>query len=218
VLDPRVVFLMDNLLEEVLNSGTGAGVRGRGINFAAAGKTGTSHDGWFAGYTTDLICIVWVGYDTDRELNLTGAESALPIWTEFMKRAIQVPEYSRTLHPSVPPGIVQVEIDPQTGLLASPRCGTAQNEYFLEGTEPSQFCDQRGLPAGRPALLPRRLPMLLPERGRARGDLIPRRVATLRWFPRLPAKPLPHRSPREKARFLRSYPRRPWRRRQQLER
>ena len=154
VLDPAVAFLMTNLMEDVLNRGTGAPARARGFSAPAAGKTGTSHDGWFAGYTTDLICVVWVGYDSDRELNLQGADSALPIWTEFMKRAIQVPEYSRTVHPNVPPGVVQVEIDPQTGLLASPRCGTPQTEYFLEGTEPSQFCDQRGLPVGHPAPLP----------------------------------------------------------------
>jgi penicillin-binding protein 1B len=163
VLDPSVAFLMTNLMEDVINHGTGAPVRQRGFDAPAAGKTGTSHDGWFAGYTTDLLCIVWVGYDSDRELNLTGAESALPIWTEFMKRAIQVSEYSRTEEPTPPPGVVQVEIDPQTGLLASPRCGTPQTEFFIEGTQPSQFCDQRVLPSGRPALLPPSLANVPPE-------------------------------------------------------
>src|SRR5271170_3212023 len=66
VLDPRVAFLMDQLLEEVVRSGTGAGVWARGINFPIAGKTGTSHDGWFAGFTSKLICIVWVGFDDNR--------------------------------------------------------------------------------------------------------------------------------------------------------
>ena len=93
VLDPRVAYLMVNLLESVINNGTGAGARSRGFTLPAAGKTGTSHDGWFAGFTSNLLAVAWVGYDDDRELNLTGADSALPIWTEFMKRATQYPAY-----------------------------------------------------------------------------------------------------------------------------
>ena len=89
VLDPRVSYLMVDLMESVINNGTGAGARTRGFTAPAAGKTGTSHDGWFAGFTSDLLGIVWVGYDDDRELRLTGAASALPIWTEFMKRAVE---------------------------------------------------------------------------------------------------------------------------------
>src|SRR6185503_11522938 len=89
VLDPRVAYLMVDLLAEVLRTGTGAGVRSRGFTLPAAGKTGTSHDGWFAGFTSKLICVVWVGFDDNRELPLEGAKSALPVWTEFMKRAHQ---------------------------------------------------------------------------------------------------------------------------------
>jgi penicillin-binding protein 1B len=80
-LDPRVVYLMVNLLEGVLRNGTGAGVRRLGFTAPAAGKTGTSRDGWFAGFTSGLLCIVWVGFDDGRDLNLEGAHSALPIWT-----------------------------------------------------------------------------------------------------------------------------------------
>ena len=93
VLDPRVAYLMTNLMEEVMRSGTAAGVRARGFGVPAAGKTGTSHDGWFAGYTSSLLCIVWVGFDDNRHLDLEGAHSALPIWTEFMKRALQYRAY-----------------------------------------------------------------------------------------------------------------------------
>ena len=88
VLDPRVAYLMVSMLEEVMRTGTAAGVRSRGFTVPAAGKTGTSHDGWFAGFTSDLLCIVWVGFDDNRELNIEGAHSALPVWTEFMKRAV----------------------------------------------------------------------------------------------------------------------------------
>ena len=140
VLDPATAYLMTNLMADVINHGTGAAVRGRGFNAPAAGKTGSSHDGWFAGYTSDLICIVWVGYDSDRELPLTGGASALPVWTEFMQRAIQVPEYSRTVVPTMPRGIVTVDIDPLTGELATPHCPTVQSEIFLDGTQPGQYC------------------------------------------------------------------------------
>ena len=84
VLDPRIAYVMTNMMESVINNGTGAGARSRGFTLPAAGKTGTSHDGWFAGFTSNLLAIAWVGYDDDRELKLPGADSALPIWTDFM--------------------------------------------------------------------------------------------------------------------------------------
>src|SRR5262249_47066190 len=86
-LDPRVAYLTTNLMEEVLRTGTAAGVRARyKFNVPAAGKTGTSHDGWFAGFTSELLCVVWVGIDDNSELDLEGAHSAAPIWAEFMTR------------------------------------------------------------------------------------------------------------------------------------
>ena len=84
----------------------------RGINFPIAGKTGTSHDGWFAGFTSKLICLVWVGFDDNRELNLEGAHSALPVWAEFMKRAHEHREYRNVSEFEAPPGVVRVQIDP----------------------------------------------------------------------------------------------------------
>ena len=110
VLDPRVAYLMVNLLESVINNGTGAGARSRGFTLPAAGKTGTSHDGWFAGFTSNLLAIAWVGYDDDRELKLPGADSALPIWTEFMKLATQYPAYRDAKPFEPPPGIVAVPV------------------------------------------------------------------------------------------------------------
>ncbi|MBI1954873.1 MAG: penicillin-binding protein, partial [Acidobacteria bacterium] len=147
VLDSRVTFLMTNLMEDVISRGTGAGVRARGFRAPAAGKTGTSHDGWFAGYTSNLIGIVWVGYDSNEELPLSGAASALPIWTEFMKRAVALPPYSN-VRPSVPPaGVVQVEIDPETNELATPQCPKTVAEYFIEGTQPVEYCRRHFRPA-----------------------------------------------------------------------
>lgn len=144
VLDPRVAFLMDQMLEEVVRSGTGAGVWGRGINFPVAGKTGTSHDGWFAGFTSKLLCVVWVGFDDNRELNLEGAKSALPVWTEFMKRAHEHREYRNVSDFEAPAGVVSVPIDPQSGEIATAACPKVRTEYFIEGTQPVELCKLHG--------------------------------------------------------------------------
>jgi penicillin-binding protein 1B len=128
VLDPRVAYLMVSLLESVINGGTGAGVCARGFRLPAAGKTGTSHDGWFAGFTSNLLAVVWVGYDDDRELNLTGAQSALPLWTEFMMRATSLPSYRNAEPFTPPPGIVAVPIDAQANSPDSPGLPTPKNE------------------------------------------------------------------------------------------
>lgn len=144
VLDPRVAFMMVDMMEEVLRSGTGAGVRARGFTLPAAGKTGTSHDGWFAGFTSKLLCIVWVGYDDNRVLNLEGAHSALPVWTDFMKRAHQHRAY-RNVSPFEPPdGIVTADIDPTTGQLATPACPQHETEEFIAGTQPVDVCRLHG--------------------------------------------------------------------------
>ncbi|MEZ5353708.1 MAG: PBP1A family penicillin-binding protein [Bryobacteraceae bacterium] len=146
LLDTRIAYLMTNLLEGVMSFGTGAGARSRGFRLPAAGKTGTSHDGWFAGFTTELLCVVWVGYDDNRELGLEGARSALPIWTEFMKRAHSFRPYQRATSFSAPDGVVSVEIDANSGKLASGGgCGGAvRNEVFLMGTQPIESCGGGG--------------------------------------------------------------------------
>jgi penicillin-binding protein 1B len=143
-IDARVAYLVENMMEEVLRSGTAASVSARGFNLPAAGKTGTSRDGWFAGFTSRLICIVWVGFDDNRDFKLEGAHSALPIWVEFMKRAHQHREY-RNVHPfEAPDGIVTVDIDADTGELATPRCPHIRSEVFIAGTQPVQACHVHG--------------------------------------------------------------------------
>jgi len=140
VLDPRVAYLVTNILEDVINHGTGYTVRARGFTAPAAGKTGTSHDGWFAGYTSNLLCVVWVGYDDNRDLGLAGASSAAPIWAEFMKGAQALPAYHNMQDFPVPQGIVSATVDPESGDLATPNCPTTRTEVFIAGTEPTQFC------------------------------------------------------------------------------
>jgi penicillin-binding protein 1B len=140
VLDPRVAYMVLDLMQEVVRSGTGAGVRSRGFALPAAGKTGTSHDAWFAGFTSKLLCVVWVGFDNNEELPLEGAKAALPIWTEFMKRAHGFREY-RGARPFDPPdGIVTVEIDPLSGKLATSACPKPGAEVFIAGTQPMDLC------------------------------------------------------------------------------
>ena len=145
-LDYRVAYMMVNLMEDVVRSGTGAGVRSRGFSLPAGGKTGSSHDGWFAGFTSKLICVVWVGYDDNRDIKLEGARSALPIWTEFMKRAHQYRGYKRASPFGAPEGIVSVEIDSASGKLASSSCASPKRaEIFLAGTQPLETCGGGGL-------------------------------------------------------------------------
>lgn len=144
VLDPRVAYLMVSMLEEVLRSGTAAAVRAKGFNVPAAGKTGTSRDGWFAGFTTELLCVVWVGFDDNRELNLEGAHSAAPIWAEFMKRALQYRAYRGAKPFEAPDGIVSVEIDPESGMPATPFCPKTKTEVFIAGTQPVGTCPLHG--------------------------------------------------------------------------
>ncbi len=141
VLDPSVAYLMTNLMEGVINRGTGIRARLMGFRKPAAGKTGTSHDGWFAGYTSGLLCIVWVGFDDNRELMLEGSTSALPIWTDFMKQATELqPWLAEDAFPAPEEGMVRVHIDEETGLLATPDCHSVIFEHYIAGSEPTQRC------------------------------------------------------------------------------
>ena len=144
VLDPRVAYLMVNLMESVINNGTGAGARSRGFTLPAAGKTGTSHDGWFAGFTSNLLAIAWVGYDDDRELKLPGADSALPIWTDFMKLATKYPAYSDAKAFDPPPGVVAVPVQITSTLPSGNEAVSVRTDYFIEGTEPQAQTPQQG--------------------------------------------------------------------------
>ncbi len=142
VFRPELSYLMTHLLENVINRGTGAGVRARGFRLPAAGKTGTSRDGWFAGYTKDLLAIAWVGFDDNRELELEGSRSALPIWTAFMLEAdalYPVREGEETAFFD-PPGVELVSIDADTLSLATPYCENRFTQAFIFGTAPRAYC------------------------------------------------------------------------------
>jgi penicillin-binding protein, 1A family len=141
VLDPRVAFLTTDMMENVINHGTAAGVRARGFTAPAAGKTGTEHDSWFAGYTSNLLCVVWVGNDDYTDMKIEGADAAAPIWAEFMKKAVLLPQYSDTNEFSAPDGIEIVKLDKVSNLLADDTCTDDYNAAFLAGTAPTVPCD-----------------------------------------------------------------------------
>jgi penicillin-binding protein 1B len=141
ILDPRVAYLTLSLMENVMNAGTAAEVRALGFTAPAAGKTGTSHDAWFAGFTSNLLCVVWVGNDDYSDIKMEGARAAAPIWAQFMKRAIQLPQYSDTKDFPAPAGVSVVRIDKVTNLLADASCPVDYDVAFLDGTEPTNTCD-----------------------------------------------------------------------------
>ncbi len=150
-LDPRVSYLVVSLLKDVLDRGTGAGVRARGFTLPAAGKTGTSRDGWFAGFTSNLLCVVWVGFDDNRDLDLSGSAAAAPIWADFMIRATTLPAYKDVHEFVAPEGVMTVSIDPETLELATPQCPVTRDEVYVAGTAPTEFCERHGGHLGGPS-------------------------------------------------------------------
>jgi len=148
VVRQETTYLVTRMMESVLNEGTGAAARGLGFSAEAAGKSGTTNDtrdAWFAGFTPDIVTIVWVGYDDNSPVNLAGSRAALPIWTEFMKAAVA----GLGQRGFVPPeeGVVFVNIDKATGRRANAYCGKVFSESFLVGTEPM---DEAVCPPGNP--------------------------------------------------------------------
>jgi len=138
---PDTTFLVTSMMRSVINEGTAAGVRASGFALDAAGKTGTTNDlrdAWFVGFTPELLTVVWVGYDSNQPVSLSGTQAALPIWTAFMKAAVA----GRPSGPfEVPEGITFAEIDRDTGKLSLPTCPRVYNESFLTGTEPTEYCE-----------------------------------------------------------------------------
>jgi penicillin-binding protein 1B len=143
-LDPRVAYLVTSVLKDVLNHGTGAGVRARGFKLPAAGKTGTSRDGWFAGFTSNLVCVIWIGFDDNRDLGLPGGSTAAPIWADFMNNATALPTYRDVKDFDPPEGVQSVLIDPESLELATSNCPTTRQEVYINGSAPTQYCEIHG--------------------------------------------------------------------------
>lgn len=144
VLDPRVTYLVDSILKDVLNKGTGAQVRAKGFTLPAAGKTGTSRDGWFAGFTNNLVCVIWIGFDDNHDLGLSGGSTAAPIWADFMLRATAMPAYRDVKEFEKPEGVDSIMIDSDTLEVATPSCPETREEVYVAGSEPTQLCELHG--------------------------------------------------------------------------
>jgi penicillin-binding protein 1B len=153
VMRPQVAYIMDSIMKDVVNRGTAAKVRARGLRANVAGKTGTSRDGWFAGFTPNLVCVVYVGFDDGSDLGMTGGDSALPIWTDFMAAALAAhPEWGGEW--DEPADIEHVQIDPHTGLLAAADATEKRDEIFVRGTAPAQESLPEELPSPEEVPLP----------------------------------------------------------------
>jgi penicillin-binding protein 1B len=148
VVSPATAYMITNMLSAVIDHGTARKARGAVPGTALAGKTGTSRDGWFVGYSPNLVCVVWIGFDDNKELGLTGAEAALPAWVDFMKGAIALRPDLGGEHFECPEGIKFVEIDSQTGLISTLGCPLRELIAVTERTAPHLECYFHGnLPA-----------------------------------------------------------------------
>ena len=141
VTTPAKAFLISSMLRSAVEDGTGRSLRGLGIDFPVAGKTGTTsdfRDAWFVGYTPDLLALVWVGYDQGEPLPGPGSQVALPLWADLVNEVR--PNLSGDWF-RVPPGIVKEEICVESGKLAVPNgCPQTRKEFFLEQTAPNEPC------------------------------------------------------------------------------
>ncbi len=144
VLSPQIAYIMTDMLESSVDEGTGIAARHMGLQIPCAGKTGTSDnewDGWFIGYTPDLVVGVWTGFShkvVPMGAYMTGSRVALPLWTRIMMAAHPGntgPEFVR------PDGLTEAIICEESGLLATPYCRKVRRELFIEGLEPTRQCD-----------------------------------------------------------------------------
>jgi penicillin-binding protein 1B len=160
VIDSTTAYMITDMLSDVIDHGTARAARGSVKQTAIAGKTGTSRDGWFVGYTPNLVVAVWIGFDDNKQLGLTGAKAALPAWMEFVKGAVDLrPELGGESF-ETPDGIMNVEIDPDTGGLATSSCPRRERiavtiefapnvECFLHSDRSSHFAGLIGLENSR---------------------------------------------------------------------
>ena len=140
VISPTTSYMITNMLAAVIDHGTARKARGAVPGTAIAGKTGTSRDGWFVGYSPNLVCAVWIGFDDNAQLGLTGADAALPAWAEFMKEAIAVRPDLGGANFECPEGIKFVEVDSANGLISTVWCPLRELIAVTEKTSPHLEC------------------------------------------------------------------------------
>lgn len=160
VLAPATAYVMTQMMKDVMVYGTAKGLKKFSQERPMAGKTGTTddyRDAWFVGYTPQLITGVWVGYDKPKPggKGFTGGGISAPIWSKFMHGALAskpVADFPK------PENVVTAVIDKSSGYLATPECQDKREEYYIAGTEPTQYCPEHGgdriAPVTTPAVAP----------------------------------------------------------------
>ena len=139
-IQPSTAFIVTNMLEGVIDHGTATRARGLLRNTALAGKTGTSRDGWFVGYTPNLVVAVWVGFDDNEQLGMTGGEAALPIWMDFMKSAVDLrPELGGKSF-AQPEDVAIVDVDSDTNQITMGSCPQHERVAILFSQQPTSEC------------------------------------------------------------------------------
>jgi penicillin-binding protein 1B len=144
VISPTTAYMITNMLSAVVDHGTARAARGALKGTAIAGKTGTSRDGWFVGYTQNLVCVVWIGFDDNQQLGLTGAAAALPAWTDFMSAAIELRPELGGGNFECPEGIRFVEIDVDSGLRSTLSCPHRELIAVTDRLMPNLECFEHG--------------------------------------------------------------------------
>ena len=144
VVKPATAYMITNMLSAVIDHGTARAARGAVKGSAIAGKTGTSRDGWFVGYTQNLVCVVWIGFDDNQQLGITGAEAALPAWTDFVSGAVELRPELGGRNFECPEGIKFVEIDSQDGLISTLSCPQRELIAITEALAPNAECFKHG--------------------------------------------------------------------------
>lgn len=137
VMDTRVAYILTHMMQDVIRHGSGIRARFTYGITDAAGKTGTDDDGWFAGFTNNLVCAVWVGFDDNTDIALEGAHSALPIWAMFMKKAHELAIYANPGPFEAPEGVVRLPVHPVQFMLAENYCTNCREEVYIAGTQPA---------------------------------------------------------------------------------
>ncbi len=134
--DPGAIYLVQNAMQRTMREGTGRSVYSQlPSSLNLAGKTGTSNDSrdsWFAGFSQDLLSVVWLGRDDNGPTPLTGATGALQVWTGFMRKADPLP-----LDMPMPDNVTQAWVDRQTGLGSASGCPNAVQMPYIRGSEPA---------------------------------------------------------------------------------
>jgi penicillin-binding protein 1B len=140
VAPASITYVMNDILKDVFRYGTAGRARSLGFEHAYAGKTGTTsnyRDAWIIGYSPRILSLVWIGFDDGHSVRLAGGDACLPIWTKHMNRIdglVADVDWKR------PEDVTEREIDPQSGLLATPYCPASRTESYVAGTEPESVC------------------------------------------------------------------------------